>query len=146
MGRGLAAVLVALLLPLAGCGGDSTDAYCSKLTADRTKIADLIGSDSPSALLDGLPTFQRLADKAPEDIADQWNTYVDALQGLHDALKAAGVKASDFNDGKPPAGLSATDQQAIAEAATQLGADEVVQASSDIEQEARDVCKVNLGL
>ena len=48
--------------------------------------------------------------------------------------------------GKAPAGLSKEDQQAIAEAAGQITTEEVIAAASGIEQQARDVCKVNLGL
>ncbi|MCW2763078.1 MAG: hypothetical protein JWR85_3279 [Marmoricola sp.] len=140
-----AALVVALLLPLTGCG-DTTGGYCSALDADRKQIADMIGSDSPSALLDGLPMLRDLAAKAPDDLTDEWQTYLGALGGLDDALEKAGVKPSDFDAGKPPAGLSAAEQKAIADAATAVGTQEVVDASSGIEQQARDVCKVNLGL
>ena len=142
----VAVVLVALLLPLAGCGGDPTDSYCSDLRTQSKKISDMIGSDSPTALLDGLPTLRDLSEKSPEDLTDEWQTYLGALEGLRDALKKAGVKASDFVDGKPPAGLSTTDRKAIAEAASVIATDQVVEASGGIEQQARDVCKVNLGL
>jgi hypothetical protein len=56
------------------------------------------------------------------------------------------VRASDFKGGKPPAGLSPADQKAIAEAAGQVATDDVVAAATGIEQEARDVCKINMGL
>ena len=62
-----------------------------------------------------------LADKSPEDLADEWQTFIGALDGLDQAIEDAGVKASDFKDGKPPAGLSAADQKAIADAAGQIG-------------------------
>lgn len=69
-----------------------------------------------------------------------------ALDGPDDAPRDAGVKPSQFKDGKPPAGLSASDQKAVAEAANRLGTDDVVASVTGIEQRARDVCKVNLGL
>ena len=69
-----------------------------------------------------------------------------AVEGLDEAIDDAGVKPSDFEDGKPPAGLSAADQKAIADAAGQITTDDVVAAATGIEQQARDVCKVNLGL
>ena len=56
------------------------------------------------------------------------------------------MKASDFKGGKPPAGLSPADKQAIADAAYRISSDDVVASASGIEQQARDVCKVNLGL
>ena len=55
------------------------------------------------------------------------------------------MKPSDFEDGKPPAGLSAAERKAIADAASQIRTEEVVEAASGIEQQARDVCKVNFG-
>jgi hypothetical protein len=141
----VAALAVALLLPLAGCG-DPTKSYCSDLEAHRKQIADMLDSDSPSALLDGLPMLHDLADKAPQDLSDEWQTYLVALDGLDKAIKHAGVRASDFKGGKPPAGLSPADQKAIAEAAGQVATDDVVAAATGIEQEARDVCKINMGL
>lgn len=141
--RGVAALTAAVLLPLAGCGGGD---YCADLEQHRTEIADMIGSGSPSALLDSLPMLRDLAEESPDDLADEWQTLIRALDGLDDAIRRAGVKPTDFEGGKPPTGLSVTDQRAIADAAGQIGADEVVQATSGIEQQARDVCKVNLGL
>jgi hypothetical protein len=141
-------VLVAavLLAALVGCGGDSTEDYCSALEERRTRIADMVESQSSAALLDNLPMLRELAEKSPDDLTDEWQTYLDALEGLDDALDEAGVEASDFRDGRPPEGLSAADRKAIADAATQITTEEVVQAGSGIEQQARDVCKINLGL
>lgn len=141
-----AAVATALLFPLAGCGGNSIDDYCSDLTAHQKQMAAMIESTSPDALLDNLPMLHDLADKAPQDLTDEWQAFLGALDSLDKAIKDAGVKPSDFAQGKPPAGLSAADRKAIADAAGQVRTEDVVQASAGIEQQARDVCKVNLGL
>ena len=141
----VAGLVVALLLPLSGCG-DKTDDYCSALEDHNKDIAEMVGSDSPDALLNGLPVLRDLGKKAPEDLTDEWQTFLGALDGLDDALRKAGVKAADFVDGKPPKGTGVREQKAIADAASQIGADDVVEASTSIEQQARDVCKVNLGL
>jgi hypothetical protein len=106
----------------------------------------MIDSASSSALLSNLSMMHDRADKAPKDLADEWQTFVGALDHLERALKDAGVKPSEFQDGKPPAGLSAADRQAIVDAADAITTDEVAQAANGIEQEGRDVCKVNLGL
>lgn len=142
-----AAVAGTLVLGLGatGCGGSSVDDYCSALKADRKQFAAIGDASSPAAALDSLPMLHDLAKKAPQDIADDWHTFLAALDALQQALHQAGVKASDFQDGKPPAGLSATDRQAITEAADGLSQQDTVAAGQTIDQEARDVCKVNLG-
>jgi hypothetical protein len=141
-----ATLTMALLVPLAGCGGNSIDDYCTDLKAHQKEMADMIDSTSPSALLSHLPMLHDLAEKSPDDLADEWQVFVSALDSLAKAIKKADVKPSDFVDGKPPAGLSAADRQSIADSASQVRSDDVVQAASGIEQQGRDVCKVNLGL
>jgi hypothetical protein len=140
-----AALAVALLLPVTGCGENSIDDYCADLRSHQKEMAEMLDS-SATSVLSHLSMMHDLADKAPEDLVDEWQAFLGALDDLDKALKDAGVKPSDFQDGKPPAGLSAADQKAIAAAATQLGAAQVVQAAAGIEQQGRDVCKVNLGL
>ncbi|WP_027862197.1 hypothetical protein [Marmoricola sp. URHB0036] len=142
----LVGLAVAVLLPLAGCGGNEYDAYCGDLKRHQKEMSEMIDSASSSALLSNLSMMHDLADKAPKDLADEWQTFVGALDHLERALKDAGVKPSEFQDGKPPAGLSAADRQAIVDAADAITTDEVAQAANGIEQEGRDVCKVNLGL
>ena len=145
MRRLVPAVLAVLLLGLAGCG-DPIEDYCSQLREDRKEFAEMLDSESSSALLGNLPMLRDLAEKSPDDLSDEWQTYLSAIEGLDEAIKDAGVKPSDFDDGTPPAGLSKADQKAIAEAASQITTEEVVDAATGIEQQARDVCKVNLGL
>jgi hypothetical protein len=140
------ALAVTLLLPVAGCGGNDYDAYCGDLKRHQNAMSEMIDSSSPTSLLSHLPMLHELAKKAPQDLTDEWQTFLGALDRLDKALKDADVKPSDFSDGKPPAGLSDSDRQAIVDAADQISSDEVTQAAAGIEQEARDVCKVNLGL
>jgi hypothetical protein len=145
MRRTATALAAALLLSVTGCG-DPIEDYCSELREDRKEFAEMLESESSSALLGNLPMLRDLAEKAPEDLADEWQTYLRAVEGLDRAIEDAGVEPSDFDDGKPPPGLSEAEKNAIAEAAGQITTDEVIAASSGIEQQARDVCKVNLGL
>jgi hypothetical protein len=148
MGRPVpAAGLVALVLAaLVGCGGEPTEDYCEALSERREQIAEMVESESPSALLDNLPMLRDLAEQSPDDLTDEWQTYLGALEGLDAAIEDAGVEASDFEGGRPPADLSEADRKAIADAAGQITTEEVVQAAAGIEQQARDVCKINLGL
>ncbi len=144
--RSVVALVVAMLLPLAACGEDQSATYCTDLQQHRKQLADMLESSSPSALLGNLPMLHDLGDKSPRDLVDEWQTFLGALNGLDEAIKDAGVEPGDFEDGKPPAGLSVAEKKAIADAANQMSTEDVVQAASGIEQQARDVCKLNLGL
>lgn len=135
-----------LALPLAGCGEPTTEDYCAQLRLDREKLSDMVAASSPTALLDNLELLQGLGEKAPSDLTDEWQTFLGALEDLDRALRAADVSAKDFEGGRPPAGLSPTDRRAVVSAADQIRSEEVVSAASGIEQQGRDVCKVNLGL
>ena len=144
--RCAAGLVLVLLAALAGCGGDEREEYCQALQERRPRIAEMVESDSSAALLENLPMLRELGEQAPEDLADEWQTYLAALEGLDDALDRADVKATDFEDGKPPAGLDEGERAAIAAAADEVAAEDTVLAAAGIEQQARDVCKINLGL
>lgn len=144
-----AVALLGLLLavgPVAACGEPTTADYCAQLSVDRKQIADMVSASSPSALLDNLPLLQELGEKAPSDLRDEWQTFLGALEDLQGALRAAEVSADDFEGGTPPPGLSREERAAVVAAADQIRSPEVVSAASGIEQQGRDVCKVNLGL
>jgi hypothetical protein len=139
-------VVLALVLPLAGCGDDPIDAYCADLSAHSKEMAAMLDSSTATSLLGHRAMLRGLAEKTPPDLQDEWQTFLGAVEGLQRALDAAGVKASQFVDGKPPTGIAPADQRAIIDAADQLSSDDVVTAATGIDQQARDVCKINLGL
>lgn len=143
--RAVTILAMLVLLPLSGCG-DPRQSYCDDLQQSRKKLAAMLESGSSSSLLANLPLLRDLGEAAPRDVADEWQVFLGALGGLDAALRAAGVRASQFKDGKPPAGLSASDQRSVAEAANRLATEDVAAAVTGIEQQARDVCKVNFGL
>ncbi|MFL6109103.1 MAG: hypothetical protein ACJ716_03325 [Marmoricola sp.] len=138
----LAAAAVLALLPT-GCGGNGEDAYCAALKSNQTIFAE---DGTGVALISNLPVLLRIERKAPDDLDDEWQTFTTSLESLRDAIKQAGLKPSDFVDGKPPAGTSAEARAAIAQAADELSDDDVVTAATGIEQQAKDVCKLQLGL
>ncbi|MGH3412552.1 MAG: hypothetical protein ACRDPH_05685 [Marmoricola sp.] len=153
--RALAGTMAsAALLSMAGCGnpadlvtgGHPVRDYCTQLHQDRRAFADMIESSSPTALVTHLPMLRDLAHDAPPDIADDWQQFVTPIEGLRRALQHAGVRPSQFHGGKPPAGLGPAQQRAIATAADQISSRQTVEAASTIDQEARDVCKINLGM
>jgi hypothetical protein len=142
----VAAVALGLLLPLAGCG-DPVQNYCSAVQEHRKEIADMVSADSgPTSLLEHLPMLRDLAGKAPDDLSDEWQTFLNAVENLDDALRRADLEPGDFEDGRAPAGTAPGDVKAVQDAAAQLADPDVVQAADGISQQATDVCKVNFGL
>lgn len=135
------AVLALMLLPI-GCGTKQND-YCAALKADQTIFAE---DGTGLELITNLPRLERLAAAAPEDLGDEWQSFTSALESLRDAVKAAGLQPKDFVDGEPPGGTSAAARTAIGAAANELSSEDVVTAANGIEQQAKDVCKLQLGL
>ena len=149
MRRAAAAVLTGVLVAvgLTSCTS-STESYCSLLKDDQKKLqkdsADA-GKPGSDALGDTVTMLSGLQDKAPDDIAGEWDTLVTALKNLEDAVKATGVGYGAFAAGKKPAGVTDGQMRAVQQAAGELSSTRVQQAASSIEQHAQDVCKVDLG-
>lgn len=144
-GLGVVALGLALSV-LSGCGGSAVDGYCEALEGHRKAFAEMTATGAPDdALVKQLPMLEQLAGQAPDDLTDEWRTLVEAVKGLDTALDAAGIKAGKYRAGKPPAGLDPAHVEAVTAAAQQLGSAEVSAAASGITQQARDVCKINLG-
>jgi len=154
-GRAVAALALISLLGVSvtacgdqpgGSGSADTGAYCAALGADRAAFADMFASGSPGALIAQLPRLRELAAKAPSDLRDEWQAFLGPVERLHKALDAAGVEPDSFRDGRPPAGLDAASRQSIRAAADDLSSPATVSAAAGIDQQARDVCKINLGM
>jgi hypothetical protein len=145
-------LLTAVLLSagLAACGS-GTDSYCSTLKDDQKRLASLStktakpGRTGTEALSDTVSLLAGLRDKAPDDIRGDWDTLVEALDGLARAIKESGADPGDFRRGTRPAGVTGGQLRAVRQAAAELRATPVQQASRSIEQHAQDVCKVDLG-
>lgn len=133
-----------LLVPLA-CRDDETD-YCSAMASDQKLFAEMQDDPGGLGLLKHRATLHDLGDKAPDDLRDEWQTFLGALDALAKTLHDVGVDPGDFVDGRPPATLGATERTRIADAASELSSQDVVQAADGIEQQAKDVCKLQLGL
>lgn len=150
----LAAVVVAsvLIFGVSSCGGDDGDdpsvssefrTYCAVAKKNQGIFAD---DGTGVGLIANIDKLKQIADQAPDDLKDEWQVFLGALEGLRSAIDSTGLKPSDFVDGKPPAATSATDRQTIAFAADRLGQTDVVEAADGIEQHAKDVCKFQLGI
>jgi hypothetical protein len=142
------ALAVVVVLSVAGCGGEeqARDDYCAQLRTDQAKFSEMFASGDPSSLLDNVAMLDEVADKAPADLRDEWQTLLNAVHGLDDALARAGVEPHDFQSGKQPVGLSARERKAISDAADALTSRQVLSSASGIDQQARDVCKIQLGM
>jgi hypothetical protein len=138
-------VVATLLGSLTACG-DPAEAYCSALQSDQKLFAAMQDDTTGLALLRHRAALHDLADKAPDDLTDEWQTFLGAVDAFAATLSEVGVKPDDFVDGKTPAGLSEADHTRIVNAANELSSDDVVEAANGIEQQAKDVCKVQLGL
>lgn len=148
MPRARTALAVALLLavPLVGCANPQQE-YCSALADEQKNLESLsAGAGDPGTgdLARTIDVFERLRAKAPEDMVDEWDTYVMALQSLERALADAGADESMFTNGVRPEGMSERDYAAISSAAVELRSTRVVEAAAGIQNQARDVCKIDL--
>ena len=140
-------VLLLLLVLLAGCGEPSAEYYCEQLREDREEIADILASEDPGALQgENLRLLEDLGEQAPRDLREEWSLLLDALQGLEQALDDADLTAEDFEDGEPPPSADEDDLASLEVAVSRVQAPDVVAAAQGIETQARDVCRVNLGL
>jgi len=137
------AVLVTAALLLGGCA-DQKEKYCDAVQDHQQELGDILGDDAPDALLRALPIFRDLADKAPQDIKDEWRTVIDALERLQDALDDAGVDPATYDREHPPDGVSEAEREAIDAAARGLTADETADAFGAVDQQVKDVCGIPL--
>lgn len=139
----LAATLVLLgLLATVGCSPSEEDVredYCAQVEKDSDELTRISDEAGARGFLEALPTLEDLADLSPDDLADEWKTYLDALHGWRDALDATGLSAEDVADGMPK-NLAKADRQRIRGAASVLNSAEVRAAAQGIEQHALDVC------
>ena len=144
--RRLTAVLVLVLVLAAGlsaCGGQD---YCGAVEEHQAEITDVTSSGSPAALLEALPIFRDLAEQAPDDIRDDWSTFLDPLGELDDALRDAGVDPASYAEEDLPAELSDVERTRIEAAGATLADAAVVRAFDSVQQQAKDVCHTPLSL
>ncbi len=139
---------LALLLTVPLLGGCATDQekYCDAVQEHQTELSEIAAQGGQAALLDALDIYRDLQEQAPRDITDEWDQVVSSIADLQEALDAAGVDPASYNPKRPPEGVTQEEQQAIAEAATEVGSLETQRALAGVEQQARDVCKTPLTL
>jgi hypothetical protein len=124
--------------------GDRFADYCALVEERQPALSEALSGGARTGLITALPVFRELAAAAPDDIVDEWKVVVDRIDGLADALDAAGVDAAAYDRRDPPAGVDADERAAIDAAAAALGEPAMTEALSGVEQQARDVCRVPL--
>ena len=155
------AVVVASILLLARSGDDEDgpadgvdqaqvaegfEEYCEEVEERRAQIGAAVAAGPQTGLIRALPSFKALAAKAPDDIRDEWDTVIEAIEDLVDAFDEAGADPASYDLKNPPADVSAADRDAIQAAAVALGSQSTRAALAGVDQQARDVCKTPLSL
>lgn len=142
----MAAMLLALVLActLSGCK-DQGEKYCDAVRSDQARLGDMINSSRIDSLLRGLPLLRELSAQAPDDLTDEWQALVNAVAGLGDALKTAGLGAGEFQGGRLPDSVQGQQRRDVVAAADTLASADVLSAAKGIEDQAQDVCQVAIG-
>lgn len=120
--------------------------YCAEVRAQQKPITEAAALGASQALLEALPSFERLSAVAPDDLLDEWAVVVQRITALRDALDAAGVDAATYDSKNPPADLTDADRTRLIAAASGLVTLSMNDALRGVEQQARDVCKTPLSL
>ncbi|WP_299928708.1 hypothetical protein [uncultured Nocardioides sp.] len=125
---------------LSGCSGDPQADYCEAVEAHQAALSEVAASEDAGAVFDALDDYEQLAELAPRDIADDWAAVVEPLRALEEVLAAHDVDPSTYTADEPPAGLAADAREEIEAAARAVGSPGTVEAMTEVEQHALDVC------
>lgn len=142
---GLAALVLTAGL-LTGCG-NSTDAYCDELQGTIDEFGSLTGAGDPAQLERAFDEIERLADEAPEEIADEWDRLAEQMGEIRDTLEEAGIEISDLagiQNGQLPEGVSQEDLAELGQSLQSLSGEEVQQAATAISEHAQEECGIDL--
>lgn len=137
-----------LVMPLGGCASD-VEKYCAALEEQKSTLSDLAvrsGEPGSDVLGETLSVWRDLRDQAPGDVSDEWSTLVFALEGLQEAFEAAGTSPGEYDPASPPSGVTEAEADRLQDAAAELASPRVAAAGEGVQQHARDVCKVDLGV
>ena len=144
-----AAVVASTLLiaVLAACGGgDGPDSdYCKDLEAARPSLESL-KNDGAEQLQDVFKVTHKLADEAPSDGKDAWETYDEAISNIEKALEDAGVGPKELvalQGGEVPDGVDQEKLRGLPATFQKLDSPAVAKASNQIATHAKEVCKLS---
>lgn len=148
LGAGALALAV-LCGSVSGCSSDPTQDYCDELgsVTDRlVALAERSGDPGDDYLEPALELFEQLRSQAPDDLRDEWDTFVFAWQDLVEVLGETGVDPTTFDPTKRPEGLSQQDFDRIRAVGSELRSGRVRDAADGITRHANDVCGLTLDL
>lgn len=132
---------------LAGCGGDSTEAYCGDLKKANSDFSAM--SEGDIGQFDQvIERMHKISESAPDDVKDDWKTLDTQLQKLKSELSDAGIKFKDLEgiqEGKMPKGLDPSKLQELSKNMQGLSSDKVQKASENISKHAKEECDIDLG-
>jgi hypothetical protein len=137
---------------LTACGDDGGDTaggsgdYCSDLKDAKKEVDALKGGDF-SDLEKTTDAMHKLADEAPDEIKDDWETLVNGVDKLVAALKKAGLDDDDMatlQSGQIPDGVDMTALQSLMDELQSLDTEEFQAAGDNINKHAKDECGVDL--
>ena len=138
---------------LTACGDDGGDKasggsgdYCKDLKAAKKEVDALKGGDF-SDLEKTTDAMHELADEAPSEIKDDWETLVDGVDKLVAALKSAGLDDDDMatlQSGQIPDGVDMEALQGLMDEIQALDTEEFQAAGDNINKHAKDECGVDL--
>lgn len=131
---------------VAGCGGDSSEAYCNDMKKAEKDFSALDGGDF-SQLDKAFKTFHTLADEAPSKIDPDWKVLESAITTMEKGFADAGIKFSDLaelQNGKIPEGVDTAKLTELSSTMSKFSDAKFKTASDNIAKHAKDVCKVNL--
>lgn len=153
----IAGVLLAVSV-LAGCGssGNKTatssgdKSYCDLIKSAKDEIKTFTGNSVPTdaQLNSFVQAAHDLAAKAPSEVSGDWQTVLDGLKTLTDALSAAGIKLDDFAKavaaGTPPAGMNSAQMMQLVTKLQSLSTSKFQDATKAIDDNAKSKCGVTL--
>ncbi len=144
-GTALASVMTIAVLSACG-GGDGPDSdYCKDLEAAKPSLESL-KSQGAAQLQDVFEVTHKLADEAPDDVKDAWETYDKAITDIEKALKDAGVGPKELvalQRGEVPEGVDQKKLRGLPVTFQKLDSPQVAKASNVIAKHAKDVCQLS---
>jgi hypothetical protein len=138
--------------PSTTSGSDSNGAsgsYCDDLKSAKATVEAFGGANMNQASFDVLTgVLHNIADEAPADVSDDWNTLGDAIDSISLALQKAGISFDDLSKMGQPGGptLDPADLQALETALQGMDATGLDKASKAIDTEVKNDCGFALGV